>query len=172
MVNYRKLVAIGDLSGKTFAIRTFLKDELPEPDPNILDIAITDVEVAGTIMELAVWDTCDKERYKELRLNAYHNADVVLIFFSCYGQDTFRNIKAIWVPEVRKHGPKKVPILLVGVLSRQLRSFRHEESNDLIGREQIDCMVREVGAVGCVQCCADNKYNLDKVFETAVAATL
>ncbi|KAJ3648571.1 hypothetical protein Zmor_020365 [Zophobas morio] len=169
MVNRRKVVAVGDYCGKTYIIQTFVKDELPEPQLTFVNFDVTDVEINGTVVELHIWDTCEKERFEASRIVAYKGANAFLIFFSIYGQQTFENVKTKWVPEVRKHGPKNVPIVLVGTHCKEL-TLRSEKG--AVKNEDIEVMVREVNAVAYVECSADNKYNLEKVFETVVAATL
>ncbi|KAJ3638054.1 hypothetical protein MTP99_001462 [Tenebrio molitor] len=37
---------------------------------------ITDVEVKGQVVEVHVWDTCSKERFKHARIICYKSADV------------------------------------------------------------------------------------------------
>jgi small GTP-binding protein len=166
MMIRRKLVAVGDLSGKTCVLLTYLKDEFPEPQLTFLSWDITDVEVEGQVVEVHVWDTCSKERFKDARISCYKGADVFVIFFSIYSRTTFENVAKLWIPEIKKYGSRDTAVLLVGTHCEMIQDGSNVTNDE--GR----AMAKEINAVDYIECKADTKFNVDEVFVTAIKATL
>jgi hypothetical protein len=90
----RKLVIVGDgATGKTALLIRFSKgDMIPAYLPTVFEIYVTDVEVDGEYVELALWDTAGIEDYKKLRPLSYPDTHVVLICFRIDGPDSLDNV--------------------------------------------------------------------------------
>lgn len=174
----KKLIVVGDgACGKTCLLTVFAKDEFPtEYRPTIFENYVADIEVDGTTIELALWDTSGQEDYDRLRPIQYPETDIALICFSVVYPVSLENVIDKWAPEV-KHFCPHTPILLVGTKS-DLRN--DPEELDKLGKmrkqptsiEEAQNVVERIGAVTYVECSAKTKFNVDHVFETAARATL
>jgi small GTP-binding protein len=69
----RKLVIVGDgACGKTCLLFAFTKDEFPDKYiPTVFENYVSDIEVDGKLVELALWDTAG-----EIELNASSNCSL------------------------------------------------------------------------------------------------
>ena len=102
----KKLVIVGGkidfiliefLSGKTCLLIVFSKDQFPEVYvPTVFENYVSDIEIDGKQIELALWDTAGQEDYDRLRPLSYPDTDVILMCFAIDSPDSLENI-----PEVR-----------------------------------------------------------------------
>ncbi|KAG8730122.1 GTP-binding protein Rho1, partial [Ceratobasidium sp. 414] len=89
------------------------KMEVQADIPTVFDHYVTDVEIDGNHVELALWDTSGLEDFNRLRPLSYPDSHVILICFSVDDPDSFDNVEETWVPEV-KHFCPDLPFILVG----------------------------------------------------------
>ncbi|KAG0285174.1 GTP-binding protein Rho1, partial [Dissophora globulifera] len=110
----RKLVIVGDgACGKTCLLIVFSKGTFPEIYvPTVFENYVTDVEVDGKHVELALWDTAGQEDYDRLRPLSYPDSHVILICFAIDSPDSLENVQEKWFSEVQ-HFCGGLPILLV-----------------------------------------------------------
>ena len=111
----KKLVIVGDSCvGKTEICLKLMSKLNPEMYvPTVVENCVIDVEVDGTEVELALWDTQGQEDSNHLRPLCYPDTDVVLLVFSVVEPDSLSNAAEMWFPEV-KHFCPKAPIILLG----------------------------------------------------------
>ncbi len=84
--------------GKTCLLIVFSKDQFPEVYvPTVFENYVSDIEVDGKQVELALWDTAGQEDYDRLRPLSYPDTDVILMCFAIDSPDSLENI-----PEVKK----------------------------------------------------------------------
>jgi small GTP-binding protein len=84
--------------GKTCLLIVFSKDQFPEVYvPTVFENYVSDIEVDGKQVELALWDTAGQEDYDRLRPLSYPDTDVILMCFAIDSPDSLENI-----PEVNK----------------------------------------------------------------------
>ncbi|KAH8404135.1 hypothetical protein KR215_010306 [Drosophila sulfurigaster] len=178
----KKLVIVGDgACGKTCLLTVFCKDNFPlDYVPTVFETYVADVEVEGSQVELALWDTAGQEDYDRLRLLSYPDTDVIVMCFSIDLPDSLENIQDKWIPEV-KHFCPNVPIILVGN-KRDLR-YDHEtikaRHKELAMRKQMPVTADEgltmgeiVNAFAYLECSAKMQEGVREVFETATRASL
>ena len=110
-----KIGIVGDgNTGKTCISIGFTSDVFfNEYIPTVFDNFAKNLVLDGIPITLALCDTAGQVEYENFRPNAYPNTDVFLICFSLVDQDSFKNARVKWYPEVRQHRPN-VPILFVG----------------------------------------------------------
>jgi GTPase SAR1 family protein len=94
---------------------------------------------------------------------SYPGTDIFLLCFSVVQRDTFKNIKAKWVPEVRKACPK-APIVLVGTKS----DLRETEPGNAISASECERLAKEIGAVGYSEVSAMKNLGVKETFEEAI----
>ena len=174
----RKLVIVGDgACGKTCLLFAFTKDEFPDKYiPTVFENYVSDIEVDGKSVELALWDTAGQEDYDRLRPLSYPDTDVILMCFSVDSHDSLENIHAKWVPEVQHFCPN-VPFLLIAT-KKDLRN--DPATRQALGREKLDvirpeqgkAMAEKVGAYAYLESSAKTREGVREVFITATRAAL
>ena len=174
----RKLVVVGDGEcGKTCLLIVFSRDEFPDLYvPTVFETYVADIEVDGTPVELALWDTAGQEDYDRLRPLSYPDTDVILITFAINNPDSYENILEKWLPEVNHFCPN-IPVVLVGN-KKDLRSdpdtLEELEKRKLkpVTTEQGKAMAERVKAVAYLECSAKTREGVREIFETAARASL
>uniref|UniRef100_A0A914CBS6 Ras-like GTP-binding protein Rho1 n=1 Tax=Acrobeloides nanus TaxID=290746 RepID=A0A914CBS6_9BILA len=174
----KKLVVVGDGScGKTCLLTVFSKDYFPETYiPTVFETDVTDIEVNGNLVELALWDTAGQEDYDRLRPLSYPDTDVILLCFSIDSPVSLINVKEKWSPEV-KHFCPHIPIILVGNKKdiRNDPTVLNELSQnkiDPVKPEDGKVMAEKINAFTYVECSAKTKEGVREVFEKATTAAL
>ncbi|KAJ2462147.1 GTP-binding protein Rho1, partial [Coemansia sp. RSA 2320] len=114
----RKAVVIGDGGcGKTCLLHVYREGEFPPDDeyiPTIFEEWVSEVQIQGRVVELALWDTAGQEDYDNVRYPCYNGASVVIICFSVDSPDSLDNVQEKWIGEVLEYAAD-VPLLLVGL---------------------------------------------------------
>ena len=166
----RKLVIVGDgACGKTCLLFAFTKDEFPDKYiPTVFENYVSDIEVDGKLVELALWDTAGQEDYDRLRPLSYPDTDVILMCFGIDSQDSLDNIHAKWVPEVGHFCPN-VPFLLIAT-KKDLRTER--SSGDVLQPDLGKAMADKVSAFMYLECSAKTREGVREVFLAATRAAL
>ncbi|KAK3585968.1 hypothetical protein CHS0354_038513 [Potamilus streckersoni] len=174
----KKLVIVGDgASGKTSLLIKFGKDQfLDVYVPTVFETYVTDIEVVGKQVELALWDTAGQEDYDRLRPLSYPDTDVILICFSVDNPDSLTNALDRWSPEV-KHFCHNVPIVLVGTKTdlREndvVKAELAKQNLKTIKTEDAKVMSKRMHASAYVECSAKTGEGVREVFETAAKLAL
>ena len=82
--------------GKTCLLIVFSKDQFPEVYvPTVFENYVSDIEVDGKQVELALWDTAGQEDYDRLRPLSYPDTDVILMCFAIDSPDSLENIPEV-----------------------------------------------------------------------------
>ena len=169
---------VGDgACGKTCLLIVFSKDQFPEVYvPTVFENYVSDIEVDGKQVELALWDTAGQEDYDRLRPLSYPDTDVILMCFSVDGPDSLENIPVKWTPEAWHFCPH-VPIVLVGN-KKDLRNdpatvAELKKANmEPVTFEQGQAMADQIKAFSYIECSAKTKEGVRDVFESATTAAL
>ncbi|EAZ62793.1 predicted protein [Scheffersomyces stipitis CBS 6054] len=174
----RKLVIVGDgACGKTCLLIVFSKGTFPEVYvPTVFENYVADVEIDGTVVELALWDTAGQEDYDRLRPLSYPDSNVILICFSVDSPDSLDNVLEKWISEVL-HFCQGVPIILVCCKAdlrndpnviEQLRQHQQQPVSTSEGQS----VAEKIGAYSYLECSARTGQGVREVFETATRASL
>ncbi|GFO13254.1 cell division control protein 42 homolog [Plakobranchus ocellatus] len=119
-VNQYKCVVVGDGGvGKTSMLVRFVQgDFFTEYQPTDFDSFTVSMALGDEWMPctMTLVDTAGQETYDRLRTLTYHDADVFIVCFSVAYPDSYINVRARWIPELREYKPK-TPIILVGTQS-------------------------------------------------------
>ena len=174
----RKLVIVGDgACGKTCLLFAFTKDEFPDKYiPTVFENYVSDIEVDGKLVELALWDTAGQEDYDRLRPLSYPDTDVILMCFSVDSRDSLENIQAKWVPEVHHFCPN-VPFLVIATKKdlrndTAVRQQLAREKESIIRPEEGKAMADTVRAWTYLECSAKTREGVREVFDNATRAAL
>ena len=89
-------------------------------------------------VRLNIWDTAGQEKYRSLGRNFYKDSYIICLIFDITDKQSFKNVKEIWYPEIKKYGEKYNILSIVGNKSDL---FEDEEVQD----EEINSFVEEIG---------------------------
>ncbi|KAL9538490.1 hypothetical protein MBANPS3_010898 [Mucor bainieri] len=110
-----KLVVVGDgACGKTCLLFVYTEQGFPERYiPTVFQSFVAEVDLDGTTVQLALWDTAGQEDYDRLRPLSYVGTHVILLCFAIDSPDSLDNVQEKWITELYTYIPN-VPIILVG----------------------------------------------------------
>jgi Ras homolog gene family, member A len=174
----RKLVIVGDgACGKTCLLIVFSKGTFPEVYvPTVFENYVSDVEVDGRRVELALWDTAGQEDYDRLRPLSYPDSNVILICFAIDSPDSLDNVQEKWISEVL-HFCQGIPIILVGCKvdlrndPKTIEDLRRTSQRP-VTREEGEAVAQKIGALKYLECSARTQQGVREVFENATRAAL
>ncbi|GME66971.1 unnamed protein product [[Candida] boidinii] len=174
----KKLVIVGDgACGKTCLLIVYSKGSFPDVYvPTVFENYVSDVNVGGRRVELALWDTAGQEDYDRLRPLSYPDSNVILICFSVDAPDTLDNVQEKWISEVL-HFCQGVPIILVGCKIDLRNDPRTIEKLSALGQQPVTTaegqeVADTIKALHYLECSAKLNQGVREVFETAGAAAL
>jgi small GTP-binding protein len=173
-----KCVLVGDgCVGKTCLATTYTMKEFPKDYvPTIFNNTSVLLQFKQYNINLSLWDTAGQEAYEELRPLCYPETSAFLVCFSVTDYTSYHNITYKWVPEIRERC-SNTPIILVGTKvdlrddSQVLKKLRENEKLPITSEEG-EKLKDKVGAVKYMECSAKEYYNIDKVFEAVIEASL
>ncbi|VVT58881.1 uncharacterized protein SAPINGB_P006431 [Magnusiomyces paraingens] len=174
----RKLVIVGDgACGKTCLLIVFSKGTFPQVYlPTVFENYVSDVEVDGRHVELALWDTAGQEDYDRLRPLSYPDSNVILICFAIDSPDSLDNVQEKWISEVL-HFCQGVPILLVGCKTdlrfdpKTIEELKRTSQRP-VTPEEGQAVAQKIGALKYLECSAKTQEGVREVFEHATRAAL
>ena len=72
------------------------------------------IQKYGDNLQLDIWDTAGQERYRSLGRTFYKDAFIVILVYDITREETFNNLKNIWMEELNKNGEEKPILAVVG----------------------------------------------------------
>jgi len=169
-----KCVVVGDGAvGKTCLLATYSRDEFPsEYVPTVFDNYETAVMMEGICYNLNLWDTAGQEEYDKLRHLSYPETDIFVVCFSTVDPDSYANVTARWIRELKEHCPD-TPVLLVGTKIDLRNDERVISDLKLQGKKELELaqgqqLAREIKAVKYVECSALTQQGVKQVFDEAL----
>jgi len=92
---------------------------------------------------MVLWDTAGQEDYDRLRPLCYQRTNAVIVCFSVNERNSYVNVEAKWIPEIRHHCPD-VPVILVATKTDLRlkygagRCLTTKDGNDMAQRLSVD----------------------------------
>ena len=65
-------------------------------------------------VKLILWDTCGAEIFRAVTKQYYKNAQAIILVFDLTDQNSFNDLKNIWLNDVKNYGDINTQILIVG----------------------------------------------------------
>lgn len=137
--------------------------------------------VDGVNVALRLWDTFGDHGMN--RKFAYQNAHVIMLCFNVSSPCSFKNVNAIWYPEIKKFCPR-IPIILVGTQSDwrcQSNNTVMIRDNGSLSKRMRECVLvspdmgrqvaKEIGAT-YYETSVVSMWGVKEVFENAIRAAL
>ncbi|KAK4119271.1 ras-domain-containing protein [Parathielavia appendiculata] len=176
----QKLIMVGPWKcGKTEALMTFAHGRWFGDDyfrPGIFESYVTDTEVDGKHVELALTDTSGNEDYVRLRPLSYPDTRVVILAFAIDRPSSLEEACALWVSESTHYCPD-APTVLVG-LKEDLRdhpgTIRELATTNQkpVSYQQGLAAARYIGAAAYAECSAKMVKGVQDVFKAAAQLAL
>lgn len=193
-----KCVTIGDGAvGKTSLMLSYTTNAFDGTyQPTVFDNYSCNLIVDNRVMQLNLWsvvsraairhiahllllhrDTAGQEDYDALRPLSYPQTDVFLVCFSLVSPASLANVKARWLPELRRHAPANVPIVLCGTkcdlrndtsLCEQLA----KQGKSPIATEQGQATARELGCSAYFECSSLTQSGMKEMFDQVVRSAV
>lgn len=144
--------------------------------PTVFENYVSDVEVDGRRVELALWDTAGQEDYDRLRPLSYPDSNVILICFAIDSPDSLDNVQEKWISEVL-HFCQGIPIILVGCKMdlrndpKTIEELRRTSQRP-VTPEEGSAVAQKIGAIKYLECSARTQEGVREVFEHATRAAL
>ena len=91
-------------------------------------------------IQLDIWDTAGQEKYRSMGRMFYKDAYIVLLIYDITDKQSFKDIKNVWMEELKKSGEKHTVLAIVGNKSDR---YLEEEVNEDDARKYAD----EIGAI-------------------------
>ena len=112
-----KIALIGDCGvGKTSISLRYTSNEFEENYISTGGAAYSTklLQKFGDNLQLDIWDTAGQERYRSIGRNFYKDAFIVILVYDITREETFKNLKDIWIQELEKDGEDKPILSIVG----------------------------------------------------------
>lgn len=171
-----RCVVVGDgLVGKTSLLRRIVLGYFDKTQLMTLKEAFQyEIKFQNIDVDVILTDTPGQDDYDRLRVCCYPSTDIFIITFSFDLPNSFDRVKSKWIPEVRRHCPSAI-VLLVGLKLDLVVQVVNEHTD-----VPVDCVVCgpalalavEVGAVDYLETSALTGYGIKELREAIVAAVL
>ncbi|XP_054153353.1 uncharacterized protein LOC128952049 [Oppia nitens] len=172
-----KCVLVGDGAiGKTSLIVSYTTNGYPaEYVPTAFDNYSVVVTIDNKPCQLQLCDTAGQDDFDTLRPLCYPQTNVFLLCFSVVCPTSFHNIQEKWLPEIKRYGNSKPPVILVGTQC----DLRHDVKvlielaqarEQPVSGEMAQRLANKIGAVKYIECSALTQKNLKDVFDTSILA--
>ncbi|KAL1554445.1 Rac-like GTP-binding protein arac1 [Salvia divinorum] len=171
-----KCVTVGDGGvGKTCLLISYTSNTFPtDYVQTVFDNFNVNMAVAGSSVNLSLWDTAGQEGYNRLRPLSYREAGVFILVFSLISKTSYDNVHNKWVSELRHYAPK-VPIILVGTKI----DLREDEQFFVDNPEAVPTSTAEgeelkkmIGASAYIECSSKTQQNVKAVFDAVINVIL
>ena len=108
--------------------------------------------------------------HEELRAFAYTDSHAFVICYSAIDRISFQNVKEFWVPEIRKHAPKKRPIIVVATQCN-LRDTATYDNDVPVSMHEGECLAKDIGSDCFLEIPNNAEENSESVFRQVVIQT-
>nr|XP_022919141.1 ras-related protein ced-10-like [Onthophagus taurus] len=167
-----KITIVGDgYVGKTCLLVCYTTKQRPTSQyiPTVFDNYDEDYTLDEKTHRITIWDTAGQEDYDRLRVISYPNTACFVLCYAINNWNSFLNIKAKWVPELKQHEPF-TPIILVATKC-DLRKV-DDPNWDLVPLEKGLEAAKEIKAAQYLECSAYDITGIEEVIENAVRVSL
>ena len=146
--------------------------------PTVFDNFSAPISINNKTILLNMWVMAGSEDLDEMRPLSYSETDCFVVCFSIADEESFERVRTKWVPEIRSNcGDENPKIVLVGTKC-DLRDnpsaieTLKKQGRELVTKEMIEAMRKEVGALAACECSALTQVGLKEVFEIIAKAGL
>ncbi|CAG7838647.1 unnamed protein product [Allacma fusca] len=161
-----KFVIIGDSgTGKTSLLLQYAKGIFfGENNATIgCDLYFKNVEVAGKVISLSIWDCGGQDRFDAITPNYMRNAHGVFLVYDITNAESFEHLNK-WLKLTKDYAPSDVPMILIGNKT-DMPDIRE------VSTEKGKALARDLD-INFLETSAKESYNVEAAFRTLTAAAL
>lgn len=162
-----KLLLIGDSgAGKSCLLTRFADAVYSDGYISTIgvDFKIRTIELDSKVCKLQIWDTAGQERFRTITSSYYRGAHGIILVYDVTDDESFQNIRYVWMREISRYGTDGVTTLLVGnksdLVQQKVVSF-------VDGKEFADTY-----GMHFLEASAKTATNVDQAFLTMAAAIM
>ncbi|KAK4536315.1 hypothetical protein CDCA_CDCA08G2340 [Cyanidium caldarium] len=159
-----KVVLVGDSGvGKSSLLLRFAEDVFEELPATVgVDFRVITVRTdRGQRVKVTCWDTAGQERFRTLTASYYRGAHGIILVYSVDTAESFRNVQAAWLEEVRRYSTRSdALVLIVG--------NKTDTKQRQVTRDEGQRLAREVGAL-FIETSAKTSDGVARAFELLVS---
>ena len=138
-----KVVLIGNAGvGKTCISQRYISNSYTSQEGSTVGASYFQkkLEINGKAIKLDIWDTAGQEKYRAMGRMFYKDAYIVLLIYDITDKQSFKDLKNVWMEELKRSGEKHTVLAIVGNKSDK---YLEEQVNEDDARKYAD----EIGAV-------------------------
>ncbi|XP_041373969.1 ras-related protein Rab-5A-like [Gigantopelta aegis] len=112
-----KLVLVGNMDvGKTSLAVRFARSAFDENHGSTIGASFLAkaVEMSDKTIIFHIWDTAGQERFHSLIPMYLRDARAAIVLYDITDENSFKNVKNIWMPKLQKDGPENLQVAIVG----------------------------------------------------------
>ncbi|CAG5134011.1 unnamed protein product [Candidula unifasciata] len=164
-VNCIKCAVVGDgMVGKTSMLYSYSRGVFNHKyTATVLETYTVSLRTGEDTILVKIYDTAGQNDFEKFRVDPYLESDVIILCFSETDMESFSNVIQVWMPEIKQHVNRKIPVILIGTKT-DLRG----RVKSVIKREDGLQMAKLIGAAAYVECSARNGVGLDILFTTII----
>ena len=138
-----KVVLIGNAGvGKTCISQRYISNSYTSQEGSTVGASYFQkkLELNGKAIKLDIWDTAGQEKYRSMGRMFYKDAYIVLLIYDITDKQSFKDLKNIWIEELKRSGEKHTVLAIIGNKSDK---YLEEQVDEDDARKYAD----EIGAV-------------------------
>merc|ERR1711934_84491 len=115
-----RILVVGDPGvGKSSLLYRFADDELPGEPLGVyskmkVDAKFMRVDFGGQQARLQIWDVAGEERQRCINDDYYGSAQGIIVMYDVTSQESYENVRATWLEDIKKYASPDVVVGLVG----------------------------------------------------------
>jgi len=141
-----KVVMVGDSGvGKSCLLKRFASNEWQDGYISTIgvDFEIVSLNLQDQIVKLQIWDTAGQERFHNITTSYYRGAHAIMLVYDITSSQSFQNVTANWLEQIRMYASRECVILLVGNksdLSGNNRQIHYTQAKEVANHYELDVM--------------------------------
>lgn len=140
-----KVVMVGDSGvGKSCLLKRFASKEWQDGYISTIgvDFEIVTLKLNNQVVKLQIWDTAGQERFHNITTSYYRGAHAIMLVYDITSSQSFQNVSAKWLEQIRMYANRDCVVLVVGNKSdlTDQRAVTNESAQELADHFNLDVM--------------------------------
>jgi len=140
-----KVVMVGDSGvGKSCLLKRFASKEWQDGYISTIgvDFEIVTLKLNNQVVKLQIWDTAGQERFHNITTSYYRGAHAIMLVYDITSSQSFQNVSAKWLEQIRMYANRDCVVLVVGNKSdlTDQRAVTTEAAQELAEHFSLDVM--------------------------------
>merc|ERR1719483_462684 len=79
-----------------------------------VDFEIVTLKLNTQVVKLQIWDTAGQERFHNITTSYYRGAHAIMLVYDITSSQSFQNVSAKWLEQIRMYANRECVVLVVG----------------------------------------------------------